>query len=216
MKEPLIYCHRPIIANRQSPEVLKPRKSAFNLPSTPVTPHFAAIFIFLLLVVFAIRADQLYAASQQSFAKRITVVPLVHYDSNRIFPGTTTSFSWNSNFLNGGFEQFYFARRGRIEMSTDRDSLAIDHHHPLRTLSTFGLSNTWAPFFAEAKLPSAKVSSQSSWPRSSSSERNLRHILSQTPWSSHCCNLRQQVLAEGYRSGRSFHLAPLRNNQIMP
>jgi hypothetical protein len=49
-------------------------------------------------------------------------------------------------------------------MSTDRDSAAIDHHHPLRTLSAFGFSKTWAPFFAEAKLPSAKLSSHSSWP----------------------------------------------------
>ena len=216
MKESLVHMNLFLPADNQSSEVLKPRKSTLNLPSTPVTPQFATILIFLLLVVFTIRTDQLNAASQQSFTKRIAVVPLIRYDSNGIFPGTPTSFSRDSNFINGGFKQFYFTRRGRIEMSTDRDSLAIDHHHPLRTFSAFGLSNAWAPFFAEAKLPSAKVSSQSNWPCSSSSERNLRHILSQTPWSSHCCNLRQQVLADGYRSGRSFHLAPLRNTQIMP
>jgi hypothetical protein len=101
-------------------------------------------------------------------------------------------------------------------MSTERDSLAIDHHHPLRTLSAFGLSDALAPFFAEAKLPSAKVSSQSSWLCSSSSDKNLRHIFSQTPCASHCCNRRQQVLADGYRSGRSFHRAPLRKTQIIP
>ena len=197
MKESLVHMNFSIPTNDQSSIVLKPSKSTFNLPTTPITPQFTTILIFLCLVVLTIRADQLYTSFQQSCTKRITVVPLIRYNANGIFPGTPTSVSWDSNLFNGGLKQFHFTRRGRIEMSTDRDSLAIDHHHPLCTLSTFGFSDALAPFFAEAKLPSANVSSQSSCPCSSSSERNLRHILSQTPCSSHCCNRRQQVLADG-------------------
>ena len=216
MKESLVDLNFSFPTNNQSSEVLQPGKSTLNLPSTPVTPQFATILIFLGLIVFTVGTDQFNAAFQQPFAKRITVVPLIRYDADRILPWPTTTFSRHRNLLNSGFQQFYFTRRGRIKMSTDRDSLAIDHHHPLCTLPAFGLSNAWAPFFAEAKLPSAKVSSQSNWPCWSSSDRNLRHILSQTPCSSHCCNLRQQVLADGYRSGKSFHLAPLRKTQIIP
>jgi hypothetical protein len=216
MKERLIHSNLSFPTDDQSTEILQPCKSPLNGPSSLVSPQFASILIFLFLIIFSIRADQFNASFSQSFTKRIAVVSFVSDNPNWIFSGTTSPLSRNCNLLNRRFQQFHLTRRGRIEMSTERDSLAIDHHHPLRTFSAFGLSNTLAPFFAEAKLPSAKVSSQSNWLCSSSSDKNLRQILSQTPCSSHRCNRRQQVLADGYRSGRSFHRAPLRKTQIMP
>ncbi len=216
MKEALINSKFPIPSDDKSAEILQPCKSPFNCPSTPVTPQFTSILIFLFLVVTSVRAYQLNAALGQSFTKRVAVITFISDDPLRIFSRATTSFFAYSNIFNGWLQQLYLTRRGRIEMSTDRDSLAIDHHHPLRTLSAFGLSNTRTPFFAEAKLPSAKVSSHSSWPCPSSCDKNLRQILSQTPCSSHCCNLLQQVLDDGYQLGRSFHRAPLRSTQIIP
>jgi len=216
MKEALINSKLSIPTNNESAEVLQPCESPLNRPSTLVSPQFASILIFLFLVIASIRAYQFDVTGSQSFTKRVAVIAFISNDPFRIFPGTTTSTSRHRDFFNGRFEQLHLTRRGRIEMSTDRDSLAIDHHHPLRTFSAFGLSNTRAPFFAEAKLPSAKVSSHSSWFCSSSSDKNLRQILSQTPCSSHFCNRLQQVLEDGYQSGKSFHLAPLRRTQIIP
>mgnify|MGYP001825942129 CR=1 FL=1 len=216
MKEALVDRELSIPADHQSAEVLQPCKSPLNRPSTLITTQFAAILIFLFLVITPVRAYQIDATHGQSFTKWITVITSVSNDPFRIFSGTATPISRHSNLFNRRFQQLHLTRRGRIEMSTERDSLAIDHHHPLRTLSAFGLSDALAPFFAEAKLPSAKVSSQSSWPCSSSSDKNLRQIANHTPCSSHCCNRRQQVLADGYRSGRSFHRAPLRKTQMMP
>lgn len=216
MKERLINGNLSFPTDDQSAEVLQPCKSPLNRPSSLITPQFSAILIFLCLVIFSIRANQFNAPFGQSLTKRVTVISPVCHNTNRIFSGTTTPVSWHSDLLYRRFQQLHLTRRGRIEMSTERDSLAIDHHHPLRTFSAFGLSDALAPFFAEAKLPSAKVSSQSSWLCSSSSDKNLRQILSQMSCSSHCCNRRQQVLADGYQSGRSFHRAPLRKTQIMP
>lgn len=216
MKKALINSKLSIPTDNKSAEVLQPCKSPLNRPSTLVSPQFAAILIFLFLIITPIRANQFNATPGQSFTKRVAVIALISNDPFRIFPGTTTSISRYCDFCNSRFKEFHLTRRGRIEMSTERDSLAIDHHHPLRALSTFGLANTRAPFFADAKLPSAKVSSHSSWPCSSSSDKNLRQISSQIPRCSHCCNLRQQVLDEGYQSGKSFHRAPLRSTQIIP
>ena len=216
MKESLINSKLSIPTDNKSAEILQPRKSPLNRPSTLVSPHFASILIFLFLIITPVRAYQFNATFGQSFPKRIAVIASISNNSFRIFSGTTASLSRYCNLLNSRFQQFHLTRRGRIEMSTERDSLAIDHHHPLRTLSAFGFSNTRAPFLAEAKLPSAKVSSHSSWPCSSSSDKNLRQISSQTPCCSHCCNLRQQVLEDGYQSGKSFHLAPLRSIQTIP
>lgn len=216
MKEALIDNQFSVPADNKSAKILQPCKSPLNRPSTLVSPHFTSILILHFLVIAPVWAYQFDTTSGQSFSKRVTVITSVSNNSFRIFSGTAASLFWYCDILNSRFQQLHLTRRGRIEMSTERDSLAIDHHHPLRTLSASGLSNTRAPFFAEAKLPSAKVSSHSSWLCSSSSDKNLRHILSQTPFSSHCCNLRQQVLDDGYQSGKSFHLAPLRSTQIIP
>src|SRR5205085_2087857 len=114
------------------------------------------------------------------------------------------------------FDQRYFVRRRRGKLNSQRNTFAACHHHPLRTLSAFGFSDAIAPFFAGAKLPSAKVSSQSRRPCSSSSPRNVRQISSQIPSSSQSRSLRQQVLGEGYCLGRSFQRAPERSTQRMP
>jgi hypothetical protein len=99
---------------------------------------------------------------------------------------------------------------------SQRNTLAVCHHHKLRTLSAFGLTDACAPFFAGENVPSAKVSYQRKRRLMSSSARSARHAFSQTPSSSHRFNRRQQVLGEGNRLGRSFHRAPLRNTQRMP
>jgi hypothetical protein len=69
---------------------------------------------------------------------------------------------------------------------------------------------------AGAKLPSRKESLQSSLPRWSNSERNCRHTLSQTSFSSHWRRRRQHVLALGYSLGRSRQRAPVLRTHIMP
>jgi hypothetical protein len=99
---------------------------------------------------------------------------------------------------------------------SQRNTLAVDHHHPLRSFAPFGLSDAFTPFFAGAKLPSANASDQSSWPRSSSSDRNTRHAFNQMPCSSQSFNLRQHVEGLGYRLGKSAHGAPVRRIHNMP
>lgn len=216
MKKALINGKLSIPTDNKSAEVLQPCKSTLNHPSTLVSTQFTAILILLFLIITPIRAYQLNATLGQSLTKRVAVIASVSNYPFRLFSWSATTISGHCNLINSRLQQLYLTRRGRIEISTDRDSAAIDHHHPLRTFSAFGLSNTRAPFLAEAKLPSAKVSSHSSWLCSSSCDRNLRHISSQTPCCSHSCNLRQQVLDDGYQFGKSFHLAPLRSTQIIP
>ena len=69
-------------------------------------------------------------------------------------------------------------------MVSERNTFAVNHHHPLRTLSAFGRPDRGAPFFAGAKLPSANVSAQTNWPFSSNSARKDRQIVTHTS----CCS----------------------------
>jgi hypothetical protein len=75
--------------------------------------------------------------------------------------------------------------------------LAVDHHHPLCAFAPFGFPDAGPPFFAGAKLPSAKASDQSNGPWASRWPRNARQALPQTSCSSPARRRRQQVLGEG-------------------
>ena len=106
VKESLVDLNFSFPTNNQSSEVLQPGKSTLNLPSTPVTPQFATILIFLGLIVFTVGTDQFNAAFQQPFAKRITVVPLIRYDADRILPRPTTNFLGTAIFSIVGSSSF--------------------------------------------------------------------------------------------------------------
>jgi hypothetical protein len=112
--------------------------------------------------------------------------------------------------------EFDFRGRCRGKGASDRNTLAVDHHHPLCSFAPFGRANKGPPFFAGAKLPSMKASCQSSAPFSSSMDRNFRQTSSQTPCSSQSLNRRQQVDGLGYQSGRSCHRAPVLSTQRIP
>jgi len=90
-------------------------QSSFNY----VAPHFASIMIFHMLVILAIRADQINPSFGQTFSERITVIALVRDNPSGIFPGTTAPRSWDRDLINRRLQQLYLTRRGRIEMSTD-------------------------------------------------------------------------------------------------
>jgi len=114
------------------------------------------------------------------------------------------------------FRKPRFVRGCRTKVLSQRKTLAVDHHHPLRALTPLGFSDSSAPFLAGAKLPSRKDSLHCSCFRWLSSARNARQILSHTPCSSQSRSRRQQVTCEGNSSGKSCKRAPLRRIHKMP
>lgn len=203
------------ISDHQSSEVSNPGDAAFHLPAALVSPQFSSVLRRRLHAVRLVRTNQIDTSPSQAFAQRIRVGRLVVDQSFGIFSWSATS-SRHRHFLQCRFDQRRLVRARGGKLNSQRKTLAACHHHPLRTLSAFGLADAGAPFFAGAKLPSAKVSSQSSRPWSSSSPKNLRQMSSQTPWSSQSRRRRQQVLGDGYCLGRSFQRAPERSTQRMP
>jgi hypothetical protein len=108
-----------------------------------------------------------------------------------------------------------FGRGCRVKVVSQRNTHAVDHHHPLRVFPPAGFADGSAPFLAGAKLLSRKDSLHFSCWRSFNSARNARQILSQMPCSSQSRS-RQQVEGCGNPSGRSCQRAPLRGTHRMP
>src|SRR5690606_38715944 len=150
------------------------------------------------------------AALLQAKAQRIAVVAAVqnqalNFIAQRLGHGVQSR-----------FQQFYLRWRCAAQRGCQRNSRAIDHHHPLASLTLLGAADSSAPFLAGAKEPSAKVSSHSKWLASSSSAMKLCHTLSQTPCSSQSRKRRQQVLGEGYCGGKSRQRAPVFKTHKIP
>jgi len=105
MKERIIDDNITIPSDNQSAIIAQLRKSPLNLIATFITPHLAAIIVFLLLVVAPVRANQLNTFVTQAFAKPITIVSLVGNQPLRFFPRTALSFTRPRDIVQRFFEQ---------------------------------------------------------------------------------------------------------------
>jgi len=216
MKERIIHSNITIPADNQSAIISEPGESSLNFPTTSITSQFAAIMVFLLLVILPVRANQFNTSTSQTLPKRVTIITFIGNQSFRISSRTTPTFAWHSNVIQRFFEELDLRRGRRVQVVSKRNTFAVDHHHPLRALAPLGLTDAFAPFFAGAKLPSTNASDQSNWPFSSSSERKARQASSQMSCSSQSLSLRQQVEGLGYRFGKSAQGAPVLRIHRMP
>jgi hypothetical protein len=217
MKKSFIDGDRAVVANHQSAVVAEPGEGAFNDPATTVAAQRSAVLGRWFASIAAMRGDQFDASRRQLRAQRIAVIPAVANDTARFLAGPSTAMPvCYPDRSDRFFGEPRFVRGSRVKLLSQRNTLAVDHHHPLRALAPLGFSDFRAPFFAGAKLPSRNDSLQSSCSRSFSSAKKARQMVSQICCSSQSRSRRQQVAGEGNSSGKSCQRAPLRKIQSMP
>ena len=216
MKERIINNNILIPADNKPAKISQPGKSPFNFIASSVTSHLAAIIMLLSFIIAPVRANQFNAFASHTFTQGVAVITLVSNQSLRISFGTPSAFARHSNICYRFFEERNFARGRRVQVVSQRNTLAVDHHHPLRSLAAFGLSDAFAPFFAGAKLPSANASLQSNCPRWSSLARKTLQASSQISCSSQSLSRLQQVEGLGNCFGKSAQGAPVRSIQSIP
>src|SRR5713101_4953430 len=210
MKEGAIDCERAIVTHHQATEVAEPGVSAFDDPTPLVTSQGATILRRRFLPVRAMRDNQFDASSCQPLTQRITVVGLVgDHPHGLLSRPTRTMTPTYADRRKRGFREPDFRRGCRVKVVSQRNTAAVDHHHPLRPLAPLGFSDSSAPFLAGAKLPSKNDSLQFNCWRSFNSLRNARQIFSQTPCSSQSRSRRQHVEGCGNFYGRSCQRTPL-------
>jgi hypothetical protein len=216
MKEAPVHGNKAIIANNEPSVVADPCKKSFDYPTLFVSAEFSSVLGFGLFSAFSVGADEFYPLPFQLSAERVAVISLIRYQAFGTAFGSAGAIPRDLDFRECLVNKGYFRRGCRGNGVSHRNTLAVDHHHPLCAFPPLGFADACAPFFAGAKLPSMKASSQSKSLDWSSSERNLRHTFSQTSSSSHNFKRRQHVEGLGNRSGKSRHLAPVFNTQRMP
>ena len=205
-----------LIAGDQSAEATQPSDRALNAVAPFVAPKLAPILSLGFFPILAMRTNQVNAPFGQTISQGIRVGRPIINQSRKPTAWTTRAVTRHRNLRQQWLNQGYFVRRRRGKFDSQRHTLAVCHHHKLRTLSAFGFSDQGPPFLAPAKVPSANTSCQSSWPWASNWPKKARQALSHTSASCHSCSRRQQVLKEGYSRGRSFQRAPLRKTHKIP
>jgi hypothetical protein len=193
-----------LISDDNTPEVLKPSKQAFDFPSAPIRSQLTSILSFMSLATFAMRRHHLdITLVKQSLIKFIAVVSLVSYQSIRSILSKT--------IINGCFNQFHFMGRSAFNVSGDRKTSSVCDGQDLGALAALCLADSKTPFFAGTKVPSMKASRISIPPRPYRSCASSWAIRLKTPNLTHCWNRLWQVWYGGYRGGKSFQGAPVRN-----
>src|SRR5580658_2608123 len=217
MKECAVDGERAVVAHDQASEVSEPGVGSFDNPSPPVAPQGSAILGCRPNSIPLVRTDQFDPALLQALPQRIAVVSFVGNHAHRFLPRSagmvTPSYPDRRECR---FRELDFRRGCRVKVVSQRNTAAVDHHHPLRPLASLGFSDSCAPFFAGAKLPSRNDSLHFNCWRSFNSLRNARQMFNQTPRSSQSRSRRQQVEGCGNFSGRSCQRAPLRRIHRIP
>lgn len=208
MKKSVINNNIAIPTDDKTTAVPQPCKCSFNFPAAFVASYFSSVLVGFRSFIDSIRANQFNPLLKKSFTQGVAVVAFIGNQPLRFF--------WNHHMIHRLLKQCHFIGARRVQVVPQRNSLAVDQYHPLRALAFLGFSDAKAPFFAGAKLPSTKLSLQSSCPCSSNSFMKIRQILTQRSCSSHAFNRRQHVDELGYSLGKSAQGAPVRKIQRIP
>ena len=202
--------------NYQPSEIAQPGEGPFDFP--PVLIAFVDFWRLLstLFPMATVRDQEADTLACQPGSQFIRVIRLVANKALGPAPWTAPTLAGDFDGFQGGFRQSYFCGRCRGNGASQRNTLAVDHHHPLRAFAPPGFPDSGAPFLAGAKLASMKASCQSKAPAASNCDRKVRQIFSHSPCSSQRLKRRQQVGGLGYCWGRSCHRAPVRSIHRMP
>lgn len=206
MEKSLIHSVIMFPTRDKTPVVSEPGNRAFNFPPAFVAPKRAAVLGFRFPAIASMRDHKLNALFFKFTTKFVRIISFV----------TNQMFGFFADLFKSLLGKFHLRRTGRVNGHSQRNTFAVCQYHELRALAALGFSDVWAPFFAETKLPSMKHSPHWIWHFLSKVSINLRQIFNHVPSSSQSFKRLQQVLGLGYRSGKSFHLAPVRRIQRMP
>ena len=217
MKEGLVNGKRAVITHHQSAEVAEPSEGAFHDPPSLIASQRPAVLRRRFASILPMRGDQLDAALGQLLAQGVAIVAPVGNQAVGLLAGTAGAMPTPyADRRQRRLDEPDLRRGSRVKEVSQRNTLAVDHHHPLRPLAPLGFADSTAPFFAGAKLPSRNDSLHFNCCRSFNSPRKARQIPNPIPCFSQSPNLRQQVEGAGNSSGKSCPRAPLRRIHKMP
>ena len=196
------------VARHQAAKVLQPANGTFDFPAAFDATQFSAVLDSRLNAINPVSANQLDLSPRQSGTQWIAVGRFVVKQPLRLAP--------DHNRVQQRFDQRHLIGTCAFDRHGHGDSMPFTVNHNLSSLASLGLADLVTPFFAAEKVPSAVVSSKSSFPCRSSARSSRAHAACQIPVSVQARWRRQHVHEEGNDFGKSFHRAPVRSTHRIP
>jgi hypothetical protein len=203
-------------AYEQATAIAQPRAGAFDLPPSPLAPPLATVRQRGFHPRAAMGTPELKAPLRQALSPRVRVTGLLVEHTRRLLARPTGAEARDGPGVQARFQPRHCCRGRRVPAVSHRQPVAVNPHHPLRTLATCGLADAGPPGVAGAKRPSAPGAAPSRWPWASRCAQHTRHTFRPTPWTAQSRRRRPQVLGDGNRAGQSGQRAPLRSTQRRP
>src|SRR3990172_939938 len=161
-------------AGDKAAEVMKPSEKAFDLPAAAVAAQFSTVLGSLSTAVRFVGSDQADPmVTTQALVERVAVVGRVADQVSRFGSGESV-------------DEFGFMRRSAGDATGDRKTMAVCDRHDFTAFSSASRADSKAPFFAELKLASMKVSDRSSLPRARRSSASACNSRVRVPSRCHC------------------------------
>ncbi len=152
MKECAVNRERAVVANHQMAEVAEPREGTLDFPAPAVASQRSSVLGHRFASIPAMWRDQFDPALRQPLSQRVTVVTTVGDEAQRVLPRSPRAGSAaHADRRERRFREPRFVRGCRTKVLSQRKTLAVDHHHPLRALAPLGFSDSSAPFLASGK-----------------------------------------------------------------
>jgi hypothetical protein len=163
----------------QSAEIVKPGEKAFDFPATTVSAQLAPVLGALAVAIVLVGRDEPNVMFlPEVLVERIAVVGAV--------ADQASGFGAREALLDGSFDELRFMRRSAGDAAGDRKTMAVCDRHDFTAFSAASRADSSAPFFAELKLASMKVSDRSSLPRARRSSASACSRCVSVPSRCHC------------------------------
>jgi hypothetical protein len=162
MEERSVHRDVALPAHHQATKISQPGEGSCHFPAPLIAPQLPTVLQGRFRAVLAMRTKQVNASLGQTLAQWVRVTGLVINQPRGALAGPSTALPWHSNRLQRRLHQCHFGGGRRVQEVSQRNTLAVDRHHPFRAFAPFGFADAGPPFFAGAKLPSTKAADQSS------------------------------------------------------
>ena len=146
MKERSIHRDMAFPAHHQAAEISQPCKRPLYLPPTLIAPQLPSILQWRPRAVLAMRTNQLNTSPRQALTQFVRIAGFVVDQPLGSLPRTTATASGHGNRLQGRFDPFHFSWGRRVQEVSQRNTVAVDHHHPLRIFAPLGCAHA-GPLF---------------------------------------------------------------------
>src|SRR5215203_109756 len=197
-------------ADNQTAVVIEPGEETFDAPAFAIAAQTPSVLCSgARSAILPVRCNHLGSVLREDFY--IEWVAVVGFVVNKCF----RRFGQKS-FVQGLRDQSYFSRGSTRRANGDRKTMAVRNCHDFSAFPALGFPDAAPPFLAGANVPSIKHSERSKPPRSFKSWATAKSTCSSTPVRTQFWNRRCTVWCGPYRSGKSFHGAPVRRIQSTP